>query len=451
MPKASKDVSWKSELSKLPFPSYFKKIENPNDIRFIDFVQESATCSSSKRDLNHSWKFDIIAALKNSELQILREAGTTLMQRWPKDKQTIEVARFWQDLEEREAKERHLHALHVGVYERETAVTKSHTRNILVQFDADRFGPFVETKNAARHLQKEAAPFINDENQKVSIKKLYLMLSANSIWDTTVCLPGMSIEAHRRVLLTIKPEVIRLSAEITRLFVDLSHELASTGRVRCREMETEEEEDVLKLFLDLSKKLPSLALPFVVDNEDTYSHGSRERRGAREANKPDGTILKEQFDMAFAEIKAPKDDRSTRLYIQDKWTLTSLAKDTIDLHMRERRTIISICCLQVFGYQLAVYELRFQAGLYTWVEIGTGYLPRDKNDTLCLIRCMELLITVKSLLDAIPVRQYIHTPPQRDPDNLLPEEFRPQPTTISPSSRRFFGCIIKASADTTHK
>ncbi|KAG0011425.1 hypothetical protein BGZ82_003005, partial [Podila clonocystis] len=51
---------------------------------------------------------------------------------------------------------------------------------------------------------------------------------------------------------------------------------------------------------------------------------------------PDGTILKEQFDVVFAEIKAPKDDNSTRLYIQDKWALTSLAKDTIDLHLRER-------------------------------------------------------------------------------------------------------------------
>ncbi|KAF9923425.1 hypothetical protein BGZ67_009852, partial [Mortierella alpina] len=105
--------------------------------------------------------------------------------------------------------------------------------------------------------------------------------------------------------------------------------------------------------------------------------------------------MKEQFDVAFAEIKAPKDKGSIRLYIEDKWALTSLAKDTIDLHLRERRTITSIYCLQVFGYQLAVYELRFQAGLYMWTEIGTGYLPRDKNDTHCLIRCMEILKTLR--------------------------------------------------------
>ncbi|KAG0362284.1 hypothetical protein BGZ54_008694, partial [Gamsiella multidivaricata] len=154
---------------------------------------------------------------------------------------------------------------------------------------------------AFRRLQEEAVPFINDESLKVSVKKLCLMFS---------------------------------------------------------------------------KKLPPVALPSIADNEDTYSHGaldslfsfffpasdfeyrlwwanrpspgSRKRRGVKEANKPDGTVMKKQFDVAFAEIKAPKDDNSTRLYIQDKWALTSLAKNIIDLHLHERRTITSIYCLQVF-------------------------------------------------------------------------------------------------------
>jgi hypothetical protein len=30
-----------------------------------------------------------------------------------------------------------------------------------------------------------------------------------------------------------------------------------------------------------------------------------------------------------------------------------------------------------------------------WTGIGTGYLPRDKNDTHCVIHCMELLNTLK--------------------------------------------------------
>ncbi|KAG0237596.1 hypothetical protein BGW42_000423 [Actinomortierella wolfii] len=155
--------------------------------------------------------------------------------------------------------------------------------------------------------------------------------------------------------------------------MDISHERASTDRVHCRTMENEEEEDVLQLFLDLSKKLPTEALPSSVENEDTFSHealdslpsflfpvsnweyqlswanrpsqGSSERRGTREANKPDGTILKEQFELGFVEIKAPKDAHVTRYYIQDKWALASWAKDAIELHLREQRAITSVICL----------------------------------------------------------------------------------------------------------
>ncbi|KAF9967076.1 hypothetical protein BGZ73_000711 [Actinomortierella ambigua] len=281
---------------------------------------------------------------------------------------------------------------------------------------------------AFRLLQEEAAPFINNEDHKISIKKLHLMLTANSIWDTSERLPGMSVETHRRILSQIKPALIRLPAEKIRLILDLSHELSTTDRVRSRALETEEDEDLLHLFKDLSKNLPQ-------SGEGMH------------ALKPDCTIMKEQFDLGFAEIKAPKDERCMRLYIEDKWALTSMAKDSIDLHLRERRAITSIFCLQVFGYQLAAYELRFQSGIYMWTEIGIGYLPRDKNDTRCLISCMELLNTVKSLVEAIPVRQYISTPPQRDPDHLLPEELRPQPTNISPSFRQFFGRNVKSSTN----
>ncbi|KAF9344836.1 hypothetical protein BGX34_005283, partial [Mortierella sp. NVP85] len=89
------------------------------------------------------------------------------------------------------------------------------------------------------------------------------------------------------------------------------------------------------------------------------SQGSEERQGKREVNKPDGTILKECFDLGFMEIKAPKDANVAHFYIEGKWALTSFAKDTTDPHLRELRLITSIICLQVFGYQLSAYELRF--------------------------------------------------------------------------------------------
>ncbi|KAF9167233.1 hypothetical protein DFQ26_005346 [Actinomortierella ambigua] len=65
-------------------------------------------------------------------------------------------------------------------------------------------------------------------------------------------------------------------------------------------------------------------------------------QGSKQAS---GTILKERFDLGFMEIKAPKDANVVRFYIEEKWALASLAKDTIDLHLREQQNIISIICL----------------------------------------------------------------------------------------------------------
>ncbi|KAF9347221.1 hypothetical protein BGX26_001280 [Mortierella sp. AD094] len=84
----------------------------------------------------------------------------------------------------------------------------------------------------------------------------------------------MPTDTHRSILSEIKLTVIRLSTEETRLFLDLSYELAATGRVRSRALETEGEVDLLQLFQDLSKKLPSVALPSMADNDDTYCHGA---------------------------------------------------------------------------------------------------------------------------------------------------------------------------------
>ncbi|KAF9580284.1 hypothetical protein BGW38_003132 [Lunasporangiospora selenospora] len=132
---------------------------------------------------------------------------------------------------------------------------------------------------AFRLLQKKAASFINDDRHKVAIKNL--CRSANSIWDTSKRLPEMSTNTHRTILSEIEPTVTRLSPEKTRLFLDLSYEFSTSGRVRSRALESEEDENLLHPFQDLSRKLPSVTL---------HSIGSREQRG--DANKPDCTIMK---------------------------------------------------------------------------------------------------------------------------------------------------------------
>ncbi|KAH7044345.1 hypothetical protein BKA57DRAFT_507711 [Linnemannia elongata] len=93
---------------------------------------------------------------------------------------------------------------------------------------------------------------------------------------------------------------------------------------------------------------------------------------------------------------------------------------------------------------IAVYELRFQAGLYLWVEIDTRYLPSDKNGTHCLIRIMELLVTLKDIPQFISM-SICHL--GAIPAALFSEELRSQPTKIAPSFRRFFGCAFKASTN----
>ncbi|GJJ79227.1 hypothetical protein EMPS_11587 [Entomortierella parvispora] len=133
----SSNTSWRLELSKLPFALYFDKIGHPSNIRFIDFIRSCATSTLCKRDIHHSWITNILPMLTKSKCQALREAGTNLMKSWSIDKQAGEVVRFWQTMEEKEAKDRHLHALHVGVYERETAVTELHTKDILHDFGQD--------------------------------------------------------------------------------------------------------------------------------------------------------------------------------------------------------------------------------------------------------------------------------------------------------------------------
>ncbi|KAF9139770.1 hypothetical protein BGX30_007482 [Mortierella sp. GBA39] len=52
-------------------------------------------------------------------------------------------------MEQKEAKERHLHALHVGVYKRETVVTKLHTKDILLHIGAEQVPSSTSTTTSA--------------------------------------------------------------------------------------------------------------------------------------------------------------------------------------------------------------------------------------------------------------------------------------------------------------
>ncbi|KAF8942352.1 hypothetical protein BGZ46_006774, partial [Entomortierella lignicola] len=101
------------------------------------------------------------------------------------------------------------------------------------------------------------------------------------------------------------------------------------------------------------RKLPKKAMSsFALDYEDTFAHrsidallstifplndsyildwanrpadGPKERRG--DALKPDSTIQKSHYELAFVELKPPKEDHSPRPYLEVHWKIANFCKD----------------------------------------------------------------------------------------------------------------------------
>ncbi|KAF9176446.1 hypothetical protein BGZ49_006270, partial [Haplosporangium sp. Z 27] len=69
--------------------------------------------------------------------QRLRETGSQLFKKWANTVRSSEVTGFWSAMRHEEAKKKHLETLHVEVYSRETAVARSHTREILRDLGKD--------------------------------------------------------------------------------------------------------------------------------------------------------------------------------------------------------------------------------------------------------------------------------------------------------------------------
>ena len=126
---------WKDELSRLPHQSYFGNIENPIAIRFFDFVQTCATSTFHKREIHLSWTTEILLQLTKSKSQVLRNTGAKLTRSWIVDKEAEDVTRFWRDMAEKEAREGHVHNVHVDVYHQQTAVSKALTKDIIAEHE----------------------------------------------------------------------------------------------------------------------------------------------------------------------------------------------------------------------------------------------------------------------------------------------------------------------------
>ncbi|KAG0221760.1 hypothetical protein BGW42_007325, partial [Actinomortierella wolfii] len=272
-------------------------------------------------------------------------------------------------------------------------------------------------------LQEEAAAIVNDVKKTLTPTLLPFFLSVNHIWDSHYRLPGISDNDHDAIQDALRVPVVRLPDQLVFFCRSLEHDLTSTGYIRSRETKSRDQDALLVLYQQASQKLPKRFLSFEhVKNEDTHAHsvldtlftfmfptynyryelhwanrptaGSGDRRDG-DAFKPDAQVIKDGFELGYMEIKPPKEERHQRAYLEDVWALSGLAKDSIDLHLRHGRIITTIPCVLVFGFQMTLFQLSFQAGIYLWQTIHTSYLPRDHYDIGNVVACVELLKTFK--------------------------------------------------------
>ncbi|KAF9304669.1 hypothetical protein BGZ74_000877 [Mortierella antarctica] len=163
----------------------------------------------------------------------------------------------------------------------------------------------------------------------------------------------------------------------------------------------------------LSKEFPAPS-KYHLDWANLEVEGSKIRRVW--ANKPDGTISKNGAQLAFMEIKSPKDDRNARAEVEDLWNLANFCKDAIDAHLLLRRGIFKAAGILIFGHKISVYTMEYHNAIYHWSRAGVAHVPVDQTDVMRAPRCLELIHAVKMFLDSIevsnipqgPAGQYLH-------------------------------------------
>ncbi|KAF9140308.1 hypothetical protein BGX30_006717 [Mortierella sp. GBA39] len=225
-----------------------------------------------------------------------------------------------------------------------------------------------------KQLQIQAAATINDPEESLP--------AANYIWMSSTRLPGLTREAHSEIIHSVHRNEHPLPESLLTLWNKFSSELAETGRVRARLLDTKEEKDLTLLYQNMSKKMPKEYFAWVQKNEVTFAHGtvdiilkhffpentssheldwgnhsasgSKARRG--DPLKPDATVLKSGMEVGYVEIKAPKDSHSQSKFVEDLWSVASEARDQIDLHLRNQRLITVVPCIQIFG-KVCILEL----------------------------------------------------------------------------------------------
>ncbi|KAG0358636.1 hypothetical protein BGZ54_010343 [Gamsiella multidivaricata] len=314
--------------------------------------------------------------------------------------------------------------------------------------------------------QRTSTVVVNNVNMKANVENLGRFLAMNYIWVLDVCPKNMSAEIHKSIVQQHTWPRSALPYKVTCLCMKLDEQLADGLEIDAKEAEGRDLRSIILFYEVLEMKLPVEYLSFENGIEDTYCHsvvdalftrqfparsvyyldwankesqGSRERRGY--GYKPDATISKCNRELAFVEVKPPKEQRCTRSYLEDLWKLANLCKDAIDLHLRTGHDIRKAAAVQIFGHRMVLYTMVYDHGVYHWAKSCVAFLPCDQTDSGRVMSCLRLLLSLEAFLDTIDADLCPKTPPRIELDHDVDEQadlILGRPTKITPSKRNMF-------------
>ncbi|KAG0251248.1 hypothetical protein BG011_007741 [Mortierella polycephala] len=222
--------------------------------------------------------------------------------------------------------------------------------------------------------QRASTAVVNNLKIKAIVENLPCFLSMNYIWDVAVCPKNMSPETHKIILSEYTWPRSSIPENVASLCRKMDEQLADGENIDAGQAEGRELRSITIFYGVLEMKLPMEYLAFKNEIEDTYCHsfidalftrqfptksayklewanketdGSKGRRG--NGYKPDAIISKLTRELAFVEIKPPKEQRCSRSYLEDLWKLANFCKDAIDLHLQSGIDIRKAAAVQIFA------------------------------------------------------------------------------------------------------
>ncbi|KAF8969292.1 hypothetical protein BGZ46_010702, partial [Entomortierella lignicola] len=191
--------------------------------------------------------------------------------------------------------------------------------------------------------QRRSGNVVNDSTATMNTGDMDSVLAMNSIWNTEFQVKDLDIATHKKIKAVYNWNRVAFTDESTMLCMSLDREMESIGRIKPRPASDDFQEDTIHIYQTLS--MDALFTTIFPANggydlawANRSADSSKKRRG--DPLKPDATILKSGYELAFVEVKFPKGDHTARPYLEDLWRLANFCKDAIDTHIKYGRDFI---------------------------------------------------------------------------------------------------------------